>query len=452
MRPYATATALYNNTTAIGTIGGFPVINNYTVAEGVAGSQEVYAFVDQSNNAYYVWENAISSNFPTFSGDTHTNTVIDNIASTTGLYPGQIITGTGIQAGTRIATITSATAITTTIATTASATITITKEAVAKIIDADFPSDAVSMAYLDGRFFAGATSGRIYQSALNDPSSWAASEYLTADYGGDDLAFIFKQGAYIVAAGTGNTIQYFYNAGNAFGSVLSAQEELTITNLKLLCSKMEIDGESYVLVGTSSSMTNLYKLTGANQYTRVSDDFWGNIICTNSMTSLASAVLGKKTFIVLKGGSNGNVIYDPAANQFSMFDTVLSSSSGGKFTKSGQTTTFIWAVGNTWQDSTVAYTMTIQTEPKVLNGGRGFTVNAVTLLADTQASGTTALLTSKDDTANYVSKGSFTMTANQKVVRRCGFYDNSCSFRLTNADNTGWRGQAIVVDWEPAVT
>lgn len=44
-------------------------------------------------------------------GDTHTNTAVDNIPSTTGLIKGQPVSGSGIVAGTTIASITSATAI-----------------------------------------------------------------------------------------------------------------------------------------------------------------------------------------------------------------------------------------------------------------------------------------------------------------------------------------------------
>lgn len=56
-------------------------------------------------------------------GTTHTNTVIDSLTSTSGLFVGMVIAGAGITAGTTIATITSATAITTSVATTASATV-----------------------------------------------------------------------------------------------------------------------------------------------------------------------------------------------------------------------------------------------------------------------------------------------------------------------------------------
>lgn len=54
-----------------------------------------------------------------FAGDTHTNTVVDGIASTAGLSVGQVLSGTGFTAGTVITAITSSTAITVSPATSA---------------------------------------------------------------------------------------------------------------------------------------------------------------------------------------------------------------------------------------------------------------------------------------------------------------------------------------------
>lgn len=60
-----------------------------------------------------------------FSGATHTNTVIDSIADTSSLAVGMPLSGTGIAAGTVIQSITSSTAIVVTPATTGTATVTI---------------------------------------------------------------------------------------------------------------------------------------------------------------------------------------------------------------------------------------------------------------------------------------------------------------------------------------
>ena len=106
----------------------------------------------------------------------------------------------------------------------------------------------------------------------------------------------------------------------------------------------------------------------------------------------------------------------------------------------------------TYLDNASAYTGTIQTEAKALNKGKGFKINGVHLLADNQSTGTTTLETSGDDYATWVTRGTFDMTATKKQIRRCGFYKNSCAFRVTHSAETAWRGAGLVVDWEPAVT
>ena len=102
-----------------------------------------------------------------------------------------------------------------------------------------------------------------------------------------------------------------------------------------------------------------------------------------------------------------------------------------------------------FQDDSVAYTMTIQTEPKVLNKGRGFKINSIELLADNQASGSTTLEISRDDYATFQTLGSFPLTSNRKRITRGGYCRHHAIFRLTDSGNQAWRGQALVVDWEP---
>jgi len=312
-------------TTVYGNVVGKPNENtNYYVADLIVGTNQLIAFSTTAGGGWYLWYNATTTNFPTFQGDTHTNTTIDNIASTTGIYPGQLITGTGIQAGTRVATITSATAITTTLATTGTATITITKAAVAKIIDADFPTSLRTgpIVQLDGYFFVCDFNGNIYQSALNDPSSWAATDVLNADYSGDQMFLLFKVGNYIGAAGRGGTVQYFYNAGNPTGSILSPAQNLTLSGVSVITTPLQFDGSLYCLCAPGNafwSMYGLYRITGANTFTRVSDDVWSSIIADLNLSMMSPAIMANKHVIVIHSTDDTvAVVYDPSVNMFSL--------------------------------------------------------------------------------------------------------------------------------------
>jgi len=105
---------------------------------------------------------------------------------------------------------------------------------------------------------------------------------------------------------------------------------------------------------------------------------------------------------------------------------------------------------NVFQDNGSAYTMTIQTEPIVLNDGRGFIINSIELLADTQPSGSSALAYSADDYANFTSyTETFDLTAARKEISPGGYFDNHVIFKLTDSGNQPWRGQALKINWEP---
>ena len=447
-----TATALFRGTTNLGTIAA--AVTELYLSDTVMSAQEVICFGAGGSAAYFCFQDAVTTNFPNFTGDTHTNTVIDNITSTTGLYVGQAISGTGIQAGTRIATITSSTAITTTLATTATnAGVTITKEAIAKIIDADFPTQNInSVTAMNGYMFT-ATNDKIYNCPINTPWLLTAADYISSDYAGDNIGALYKYGDYIIAAGA-NSIQYFQLTGNSSGSVLSAVRALNKqTDISIVRPRF-VGGAGYSLAFGTDSGYSILKMSSATDFSTVSDPVVGGVFGANGPTSYGTVTItgDKKLFMPCDGNSTQSVAYDDSTKMCSIYkmDANILSSFGTSFTKSGATTLFTWAAGNTWTDSSSAYTMTIQTEPFVLNDGRPFTISMVELVADTQASGTTTFTTYNDDYATALSLPAFDMTAQNKVSRPCGYYPNHVIFKLEHAANTGFRAQALKVHWEPA--
>ena len=451
-----TGTAIYRGTTSLGTISG--AVTSLNLSDTVMSAQDVICFCDSTGKSgWYCFKDAVTTNFPTFTGDTHTNTVIDNIASTTGLYPGQAISGTGIQAATRIATITSSTAITTTLATTATnAGVTITKEAIAKVIDSDYPNGSVvSVAANNGYMFSGTADGRIFNGAINAPNTVAAADYITADYSADALAYLFKFGDYIIAIG-GNSLQYFQITGNSSGSVLSAVRSLNKYFTETMLAPIFVGGDAYMLAASTDTGESLYRMSSPTSFEKVSDPITGGVMGDLILDSIgmASFPTNRKVLLIhdLTGDRTDILAYDPTSRMWSVFtlSAGMTSSYGSSFTKTGASTLFTWASGNTYTDSTVAYTMTIQTEPFVLNDGKPFIINSVELIGDTQASGTTVFSTSSDDYASFVAREPFNMTETNKVSRRCGYYRNHAIFKFEHSANTALRAQALKVHWEPA--
>ena len=94
--------------------------------------------------------------------------------------------------------------------------------------------------------------------------------------------------------------------------------------------------------------------------------------------------------------------------------------------------------------------MTIQTQPYYLNDGDPFFIDEITLVADTQASGSSALTTSANDYASFETIGSLDLTVQQKTLPAGGYYDSHVIFKITDSGNQAWRGQALKVKWRPA--
>lgn len=96
----------------------------------------------------------------------------------------------------------------------------------ATITDLDFPPNqtpalplAVGSVYLDDMVFVMTTSGRIYNSAIEDPTTWGALDYISKIAEPDGGVALAKHLNFIVAWGTWSG-EFFYNAGHATGSPL----------------------------------------------------------------------------------------------------------------------------------------------------------------------------------------------------------------------------------------
>jgi hypothetical protein len=94
-----------------------------------------------------------------------------------------------------------------------------------QITDADFPANHRPFpVFLNGRLYvAKQNTGDIYNSALDDPLSWAAGDFISSEVYPDDIQALAKVNNYLVAIGASG-IEYFYDAANATASPLARQE------------------------------------------------------------------------------------------------------------------------------------------------------------------------------------------------------------------------------------
>lgn len=458
--------------TLMGDINPLKAINFSIISLNNAG----YAmFIDDSGQGYYLAFDAIATTL-TFTGDTHTNTTIDNISSMTGLHIGQLLTGTNMAAGTRIATINVAgLSITTTLATTGTNVgVTITRTGISKIIDADFPTNCSGhFVEKNGYVLINTLTNKVYQSDLNNVDSWTATNVIQltpAPSPLGSLGGLAKLGTFI-AAFSKETISFLFYAGNPSGSVFSENDSLRMdigcgsgsvaTRQVAICQL----GPYTAFIGAvaGSDGNNSVYLFERTNLKKISTQAIETAISNGENMSISMFRHAGQTFVYLSQSSSitdflysvennvwtrpkfANVHYISAVTNISGPGDIVSvnSSTGGKWFK---------LTAATFTDDGSAYTMTLQTQPHYLNGGKGFFINDVELIADTQASGTTTFSKSVDDYASFVTLEAFDMTANKKISRRGGYCRSHVAFKLEHSAATAWRGQALKVNWTPAQT
>lgn len=444
--------------TDLGNVGAVPPeATNLMLSSTMIGDVEAIAF-NANNFGWYLFSDAQTDNFPTFSASlTSGQATIVGISSTTGIYDGQLLSGSGIPASTRVSDVLSSSTVLMSDTATQSGTKTVTKEAVAKITDAQYPTAPVGgIVILDGYFFT-AENGTLYQSSINDPSAWATADVTAADYGSDRISFLFRIGQHIVAAGVSGANQYFYNNGNQTGSVLSAAKNLVFEGLIFSCQPVPFGLYQYCIAHNvgANAQRGLYRISGINSFERVSDDVWSSVITDLSLSRIGTAHIGTKDLVLIHSSTqNPCVAYDPSTGMFSFIQTPSAITSahslGGYFTRASSNNKMGWASGNTWTDDDgTNYTLTIQTEPQDMAGGLDTTDTWVDVLADVESTGTTTLSVSDDDYQSWTTKGTFDMTKVKKRVNALGLH-SARAYRITHNANTGFRGQLLRVNHVPS--
>lgn len=251
-----------------GTIDGSAPFQLMGVIDTIINGEYMFLFTVKPLSGAYAYYLPISATdeSTTFTGDTsNTSKTITNVSSTSGLYVGQKVSGTGITSGSRIETIGAGTITITIAATATNSGVTITREHIAKIIDADFPANIRGgFVVIDGIANIMTLDGRIYSSDINSISSWGASNYLNANIKPDEGRFLLRNGNEIMAFGS-ESIQFFYNSGNASGSPLQRRMQINEVGAGFVTLTSYSECENYKFFVSSSRSTNcIYIMIGVD--------------------------------------------------------------------------------------------------------------------------------------------------------------------------------------------
>ena len=343
-----------------------------------------------------------------------------------------------------------------------------------QITDGDFPPNvgtpvplAGAPVQLDGTTYWMTTGGVIYGSDLNSVSSYTATNFIAAQSYPDGGVGLARYKDYVVGFGT-RSIEFFYNAGNAVGSLLSPVEGGTITVGALKNSNIptikQIGSTVYWIgVDINTGKQGVYRLNGA-QAEKVSNEYIDKIVGT-------SGQIGGIAGVMVIFGMQQIVFYNSSATLTYSWCYCIETGHWWKFAGAAQTKTIAAALSpistrpaafayrdgagahaladlSSYLDADVAYTMTLQTA--LINHGtdRRKFVKSIRLLADTQASGTATLAASDDDYANFVTLGTFDMTSMDKRIQPGGSYKGGRSYRITHSANTAFRAWGLEIEYE----
>jgi hypothetical protein len=341
--------------------------------------------------------------------------------------------------------------------------ITVTREHIAKIIDSDFPTTLDSgFVYLDGYLFiltggTGSSAKRLYNSDLNSVTSWTAGNYLTASAKPGNGSGLFRLKNYIVAFTT-ECIEFFYNAGNATGSPLNRATQFQIsygTSTPTRFQEGQAQLGDMVVFADSGRGENqgVWMLDPELQPKRISTPVVERMVQSEQPLIDIFTSFGGTYVQLLFTTKNASMLYHVESGLWaeSGFPGQKRVCSIGRAVDISTTTGKIYVWDNdspSFQDDSVAYTMTVQTSRSNLGTNKRKTVNRISLVADKQSSGTVTLEKSDDDFATWTTLGTFDLTKANPTIHRCGSHVGGRAYRLTHSANTAFRAEALEIEYD----
>ena len=177
-----------------------------------------------------------------------------------------------------------------------------------QITDIHFPGQASNSdelttggVFLDGTLYVGGTSGAIYGSDINDPTSWEALNKISAEREADNGVHIDKHHDHVVMFGT-RTIEFFYDAGNPSPvSPLSRRTDIAYNIGLLQGDSVFREGDDIYCIGVQPS--------GALHAIKLSNFQIENIDTPDIETYITNARLVEQSLLIGAGFTTGDRTY-----------------------------------------------------------------------------------------------------------------------------------------------
>lgn len=349
----------------------------------------------------------------------------------------------------------------------------ITTNTATKVTDADLPTTmSPHMVFLDGYLFViKVGTGDIYNSDLDDPTSWTPGNYITAEINPDFAVTLTKVKNYLVCFGT-DGVEFFYDAANPSGSPLGRNESY-YKPVTLQSSVCNIGDTLYFIGRYKNQQKRVFKLDG-NNIQEISPS-WVNRYVNNTSgvefgyTSVISAQflftfsISGHEFLGINIDTNFFLVYDlnegfwyrwsfgPSFNtNNNTIEAVCVAPVGGTliyFITKGQVN-FLALDENTYQDTFNNFDCTYTSSDYTSGTFNWKSCHRVGLHCDyptTSATSYAAISWSDDDGQTWSTPRNLTVTTNNPYITQCGRF-RTRNWRITYTDNYPFRMWGLSMD------
>lgn len=194
-----------------------------------------------------------------------------------------------------------------------------------QVTDSDYPALTVpGVVYLDGTIYVMNSQGVIFGSNLNDPTSWSALNFLSANSEADAAVVLARQLNYVVAFKQTST-EFFYDAANPTGSplgkVLNALLEIGCGHAQSLAFA---DNTIYFIANSRQKGRSIMKLEGYTPKV-ISNPYIDRILNGDSLATVYAFVVksnGHFFYVLTLVASAITLVYDEASAEWHTWTTL----------------------------------------------------------------------------------------------------------------------------------
>lgn len=341
-----------------------------------------------------------------------------------------------------------------------------TSDVSTEITDGDFPAGAITPVSLDGYvFILKSGTDEIYNSDVDDPTSWDPASFLSAEMYPDNLVALARQANYVVGFGSFST-EFFYDNANASGSPLRRQDSVAAkVGLAARDSIAQVD-KRLIFVGQTRTGDPGVWIFDSLTPTEVSDEYINRILA-NEGSNLASAtgwIASHKghTLYILNLNSR-TIVYDMDqkvwVGDWSIYNAGNHAVLPFKYATEGANNTLM-VLHNTdgkmykldptlYQDTAGAILCWIVTMRYDLGTTRWKRMFRVELVSDRQSSGTCTLEFSDDDYQTWSTARTLDLTI-RPYTKAAGVFRRR-AFRIKHTANYDFRASMLEVDYNEGV-